>query len=325
MTTAVHPDLGVRVLHVIPDAWGPHVDIRACYTQLAERCPWTNVIRPYDFDLRIAQGLDDPADVYVLWAGQPVPVRERGSYVLGVYSEAIGPEEIMLLDHVQYREDYRGWARTYDGVLAHTPWMTTELARLGLHDHVELLPVGWDPVAMGSPRWGNAKHRELIHWGSRVGRRHVVVPRLEARLGGRFADVTGLYGRSLAGALDTASWSLYVAHSSVRSYSTWRIWQHLPSSCAIISEPGDDWPLGEDHRVRIGPFTMDNLEREIDELDRILRETDSDTYARRLYADLGPEYTVDRVTARYLLPAIEAAIARRGAGDSGLWFLEETP
>jgi hypothetical protein len=165
---------------------------------------------------------------------------DRKALVFAVYSEALDEDErVMLPDHVRDWRNFAVLAPRLDGVFAHTPDMVSSIARR-LARPSFLLPVGWDPV-MGTPRWQRPKDHEALFAGSMIGRRARLVPLLAKHLA--LTILHGVYGKNMNDAMNSAKTTLYIAHSDVQSYSTWRIWQALASSSMLATEVGDWWPL----------------------------------------------------------------------------------
>jgi hypothetical protein len=158
---------------------------------------------------------------------------------------------------------------------------------------------------MGRPRWHAPKHYHFLYWGSAVGRRGMFVPFLKEHFGELLHVPEGVFGRDLLALLDRSYASLYVAHSAVRSYSTWRLWQTLATSAAFVGEPGDTWPFEPGKHI----LTFDQLTSEnyLGVLDQI-REIGCDVkrlgeIAECAADELGSRFTIDRVVDRYLVPA----------------------
>lgn len=302
MTLPVHPETGLHYGIVMTRAWGALVDMRACYDHVATQLPWLTVVTPgQEVDY------DDPDLFLLFWEPQKVPERSaRRATTAYVYVEALDPHFERMLP--QHRAHFQGIAQQhaqgcYDGILAHTPYMSLLLESLLGQGRVPVLPAGWEPEVMGRPR-GTLRSHSLVYHGTPVGRREVLVPYLLDRLGGKLINATGRFGRGLIGALEAAHGSLYIAHSSVASFSTWRLWQALAAGCAVVAEPGDTWPFeGGAHYVPIGPFTLDNA---VDLGNRLAELADDhamlEATAARAYAALG-HFTTRYCIEHYLLPA----------------------
>lgn len=303
-----YPGTGHIIVHVIPPEWGPFVDIRACYQSLARRRPWTHVISPAEYHERINGWLwNDPDTVFVCWTMMdPGPKWQRKCKVVTVYSEALDDDGAKLLHgHLDHWNNFRIMSVHFDAVATHTPMTAEIVARAGCPTFV--MPVGWDPDAMGRPRRDAPKLHKFLYHGSCVGRRELVIPYLRANLGNdHFLDGTGMFGRSLLGTLDTADASLYIAHSEVASFSTWRLWQTASTTAAMVAEPGDTWPfeIGK-HYVGIQRVTMLNAPQTVRDLAELVKRRDLLLeVATRAYEEVACRYTVDHIEDAYLVPAL---------------------
>lgn len=265
--TDQHPVTGRRYLAVIPNTNGPFVDIYSCYSKLARDYRWLDVISPDLFGSALAQMRDDNV-VFMHWAHggltESVLPRDRMALVLPVYSEALDCDPaVMLYDHFRDWQTFQAVSEHLDGFFAHTPRMVESISdATGLDGF--LLPVGWDPV-MGTPEWDRRKNHDSLFAGSMVGRRHDLLSRLRGHI---HIDLCTLYGPPLIDRMNAAKTTLYVAHSLVSSYSTWRIWQALCSSSALTTEPGDWWPLCSEMCVELPRLTGSN----VDEVGAMIRD-----------------------------------------------------
>jgi hypothetical protein len=312
MNLPLHPDTGYHYLALIPDDHGPFTDIRACYELAARKFPWLSVHSPAIS--RTSDGpLEDPSIFILSWVAlDPLPPSGHKATCALVYSEAMDENlDVLLPAHRVH------WDKTvsainlgnWDFIFAHTPWM---VATVGAHlgrllpskpPPVACLPVGWEPEVMGTPR-RTTPVRALCYHGSMAGRRLMLVPFLQARLGELFYDASGAFGRSLLGALESSMASLYLAHSSVQSFSTWRLWQAMAAGAAILAEPGDAWPFAPQHDyIPIGPFTLDNFETVAGQLRRLV--DDSPRLARVAQAayDHNSHMTTTYILEKFLVPA----------------------
>jgi hypothetical protein len=68
-----------------------------------------------------------------------------------------------------------------------------------------------------------------------------------------------VYGPNMNDAMNRAKATLYIAHSNVRSYSTWRIWQALASSSILVTEVGDWWPLSPSLCFSLPKLSPENI------------------------------------------------------------------
>lgn len=300
-----------RVIHVIPDRWGPHVDIRASYESFASRHAHTEV---YDEETFARQSYENNLwkdTLYILWTLHdpgPPDQRHATTKIAHVYAEAMDEDLTKFLpDHLTHWQRFQGCAANFDGVFAHTPWATQFIQRHARAPLVFTMPLGWEADAMGTPRWSSPKHWNVTYHGSPAGRRHEILPLVRAHLGdANFGNTTGRFGRGLLGHLDTSRVSLYVAHSKVSSFSTWRLWQVASTSCAMIAErPVDIWPFSPDCVIDIPYISFDTAGGDMRRiLDKAL-DTKLTNHTARAAHDIAQAFTLEHVEHRYLSPAIE--------------------
>lgn len=315
-TAPQHPLTKVQYIHVIPDDWGPYVDIYAAYFNVAKRIPWLNVISPQEILHNWNHFARDPRNVIVFWPLiDPGPKSQRSAIVIQVYSEALDNNLSNLIpSHKDHWNKFLTHLKNLDGIAAHTPWMAETIA-LKISEYEDepefnvniptfTFPVGWDPLSTGLPRWKSAKHKHFVTWGSRVGRRELLLPFLQEKLGQRLTDVSGAFGRGLLGVLDNARASLYIAHSDVHSFSTWRLWQGLATSATTVAEPGDTWPFVENvHYIPIHKMSVNNSEEVANHLLELAHSTDLLNFiASTAYNDFGEAFTTERCVEDYLVP-----------------------
>lgn len=300
----VHPETGVHYAHLVTGVWGVHVDIRATWQHFAERCPWISV---HDPDAVPDTLWEDPHVLVICWhMGRPMPTQrgQRKAHTAIVYSEAVGPPGTMLYDHVVEHAKAKDALRElrYDAVFGHTPGMMQHWLQEGEEAYV--LPLGYDPAVYGTPWFEAERKYSYVYYGSTVAKRALVMPYLKERLGPDLTDLSGCFGKSLRAEMDRAKASLYVAHSDVESFSTWRIWQTLGTSACLVAEKADSWPLvPERHFVEIPRITWVNAKVVADHLSRLLTDTDLLGTAKRAYEEIGSEYSVERCINQYLVPA----------------------
>lgn len=166
---------------------------------------------------------------------------------------------------------------------------------------------------MGIPRWNTTKHKVIEYHGSTVGRRSVLIPFLIQYLQPDLVDLSGNFGRQLIGNIDTAAASLYVAHSDVFSFSTWRIWQTVSTSSCLISEPGDTWPFEPGkHFIQIHKITAENANLVADDIRRLTSQRDLLIQtATAAHEEIAQKYTVGYIEDTYLVPAVVDLIKDR--------------
>ena len=301
-----HPQSGYHYIIVIPDMWGPFVDYYAGYQVLAQQFPWISVISDRSFPGWLKTFKDDSSIFFVLWDEQLPAPKPHKCIVTAVYKEAIDDDPSkMLPDHIDHWHRVGKVAPGYDAFFVHTPRMAAPLHR-GMSLPTFVLPAGWSPEAMGVPR-NKHIHHELVYWGSFAGRRKTIIPQLKNQLGSTLLDASGSFGRTLIGIIENTRAALYVAHSNVWSFSTWRLWQGLAAGTPHIAEPGDSWPfVAGKHYIPFTPFSeSEEVNRtSIDFISNVIRE---DVWlqgvADSAYADLADNFTLQRCVEDYLVPA----------------------
>lgn len=313
-----HPKLGVSVFPVIPGHLPPYREIWALYRAAQKRYPWIQILpsRKLDLIMTIEKLLQDENNLFVMWGFErPIPKTERRAKVSLVYSEAIGPEGLMLGAHQKMLLEFEKDKDLYDAVFGHTPWMAKTLReRTGLPGFT--LPVGWDPEVSGTPDWESEKKNPLIYYGSPAGKRKWIIPYFEEIFGEHLRVANGSFWKELHLELNLSSASLYVAHSNVQSFSTWRIWQTLASSTVLIAEDGlDTWPMERGrHFIPIPEIGPNNLGSSANEVARIMNSGPAYLLGRAKIAheSLAPLFTIDKVIENYLEPALERIFSKDG-------------
>jgi hypothetical protein len=304
---ARHPKTGVHYAHVITRAWGPFVDHHALYALFAAEHNWMSLHEPASVgpDSQLWQ---DPSVLLIYWQQQALsqllPAPDRQCHTARVFAEAVGDIDKMLHPHRDEKELLLKavWAKQIDAVICHTPAMARYMGEMGVRAFV--YPIGWDERVHGVPRFDSAKVDDYVYYGSPAGKRLLVMPFLKERLGRHLVDATGLFGRAIIAKLDQARASLYVAHSDVDSFSTWRIWQTLGSSACLVGEKGDSWPfVAGDHFVGLPTIDWVNVEGVAVDLKRILGDTGLLGVARRAHEEVAHAYTCRRCLDDYLVPA----------------------
>lgn len=311
-----HPKTGIGYVHVIEPGWGPAVDLFAGYSVAAARTRWLSVMTPSEFagqrqDAESPYWTDDSL-FYTLWshAMEVDSPERRQSKLARVYFEAFNADmQHMLPAHQEAWARFQKLGPAYDATFVHTPLMADWLHQQGVPCYV--LPLGWEPEAMGRPRWNAPKFTDYVFQGSVVGRRAAILPLLAERLGRQFQNQSGAFGRGLLGILDTAIASIYIAHSNVRSFSTWRIWQCAASSAALVAEAADSWPaVPDDHYVAMPYLTFENIDAVCDWLRTLPQNVDLAAVARRMHDDVGQYFTLERCIDDYLVPASREIFGR---------------
>lgn len=298
----------MKIWHVITNQWGPFVDIRACYASLAERKPdLVGIITPEQFPIAMREAGED--ELFIVWGApwiDPGPVTRRDCYVAGVWSEALDIDGSKMLPehHAVYRK-FLGVVENYDAIFAHTPTMRDLIAESADDVPAFVMPVGWDAAAMGAPRRDAPKFTQIAYRGSRIGRRETLIPILKAQFGANeLVDMTGRFGRQLLGHLDCSAIDLYIAHSPVESFSTWRLWQAASTATTLVAEPGDTWPfVAGEHYIEISRIEPETTRPAAIALLALLRREDELRRISRAAHTLAREYNVDRITQDFVRPA----------------------
>lgn len=298
--TALHPDTGRAYIAVMPSC-GAFMDIWSCYLAVSDPRIWFDVIEPDRFE-ELLFSVRDENVVFVHWApnlidGPSLP-RDRRALVLPVYSEALDRDEsVMLPDHIRDWHRFLELAPYLDGFFAHTPKMV-EMISLATGKRGFVLPVGWDPV-MGTPAWDRSKSQTALFAGSMVGRRESLIPLIQKHV--QIQVLSGVYGNAMHEAMNDSKTTLYVAHSAVGSYSTWRIWQAMCSSSALVTEPGDWWPLEPELCYPIQMLDSSNVEEAATMINEISYD-DARSRARALHESLS-HFTTSRCIDRDIVIA----------------------
>lgn len=235
-----------NIHHIVPRNWGPYVDIAAMWEAAGATVRDPAVADDY------AHALGGGV-TRVYWSLVEIPPpKERTHAAIAVYAEALCDCDgwaAMLPEHAQHYQRFVDAVKNYDAIVVHTPAMARRMYER-FHMPVFTIPLGWSPTTNGFG-YGRLRHthHDVAWWGSPVGRRTSLYGELAqwcAAQNIRGIDLTGKFGRELIGALDGVACVVYVAHSKVQSYSTWRLWQCLMADVPVVSEPaslGDVWPF----------------------------------------------------------------------------------
>lgn len=297
----VHPKTGLH--YIISFRTGPaYDDAYRLYTKIAERYEWIECITEPELSVRMEKIAADERNFVVMWGvWAPRPPDERKAIFTRVFSEALNTEPgPMLRSHRNWLTTAQRGLRHLDAAFGHTPWMAEQLS--GYAGKGFVLPMGWDPEVFGVPRYHHDKHYRLAYLGALAGKRSWLVPKMAGELGEYFFNATGCWGNRAMEVFNRARANLYVSHSDIQSFSTFRIWQTVASSAAMIAESGRDcWPMTEDMYIGMPTLTRDNVEEVCEGLKEISDE-EFLAKSRTLYEGLA-SYTIDYVVDKYLIPA----------------------
>lgn len=298
-----HPETGACYFLVMPTRSSVMTEHAAGWT-MNER-PWLKIIDTSTFQAIFPQFRERRA-VFCTWLMLEAPwlPKDRRATVAPIYAEALDDNIGNLMpQHRLWLNTFLRNASSFDAVLGHTPWMAKKLSDLsGLRSAV--MPAGYEARVLGEPQWTARKTWDAAWYGTMVGKRSRLVARLKSRLGSGLVDLTGQLAGSLVAKLQSSKTVLYLCHSDVRSYSTWRTWHAMSSSAAIVTEPGDYWPLDPSSCIEI-PRVHDG---NVDEIARRLKEIDPAhalEVARAAREQLS-KYTVSHVIDEYLVKSTAA-------------------
>jgi hypothetical protein len=292
----LHPKTGLHYIVSFHSRGKAFFDIMKCYGVFAATHEWLTVITHRELRARMLEICADERYFVVLWGVEtPTPPVTRKATFARVYSEAVDADPANMLDvHVKWLAVTKEQISTaMDGTFGHTPWMAEQF-----DGHV--LPIGWEPGAMGSPQRDAPKPYRYTYFGVMVGKREWLCPAMADALGEQYLDASGEYRRVL-NILNSSSGYLYLTHSDVRSFSTPRIWQAVATSAAMVTERGRDcWPMEEDHYVALPTLTQKNIL----EVAGFLRDLSDEYLAAmsvRLHESL-KHFTIDHIVNEYLVP-----------------------
>ena len=287
-------------------------DLRASYKNLIGGLRNAGVaVHGPEGELLIA---DSPAgDVFVCYHRPKLTTLKapRQGKVLFVYCEPLGPLEGMTGDGLAYLQSFEEIMPLLNGVLVHTPQMRDDLLERMYSDFVTIFPAGLDPDLFPLPTT-TIRNIDFLFYGSPAGKRQWALEALKSKLGDRLVIAPqGTYGDELTKLLHRTKVTVYVAHSDVRSFSTWRMWRDSLAGCAMAIEcldgnKADAWPLTNmwDH------YPLPRLEKTeesvADYVDRLnlIDDKYNSNYALRARA-IAQRMTTRRCVEDFLLPFIE--------------------
>lgn len=313
----VHPQSRLHYRHVVPSEWGPFVDARATLLALAQRRDLCHsVVTPAEYATERTQDAwwQNERICYVDWSNENLrigPPLARKCVVALYALEAWNDEPLLLGAHQEHWARMREAAYDYDAVLSYTPKLRDLIRSWGFQTH--LYPLGWSPETAGWPRWNAPKFQQYVYWGSHTGARCRLLPELLQKFDGRLHDVSGEFGRSLTGHLDTARGVLHIPHTPDATFAQWRGWQCLASSAGLVAQDTDSWPFvpGE-HYLPLSAEAMLDPDKlfweafEYMEAPQLLERT-----ARAAFDGLATRFRAERTVEDYLVPASMAMLTRR--------------
>lgn len=251
----------------------------------------------------------DPNACFVLWHNA-IGITEkykRKARLVEFYVEAIGDRQHMLDRHIEHLNAFVGRLKDIDAVFAHTPRMCEKMKMIGSDAHV--VPAGWDPRT--SIRVTDTI-RKYAYWGSDVGVRISAVNETAKAHPGLIVSLTGMFGDTLTKELSRYRAALYVPHSEVWSFSTWRIWQSVAAGTPMViptcvtGEKLDCWPMEPMQCVTL-PWSYSDPQWSAGlaskALAEILYSVSLSTVRENLLDGLSEKFTTDKVIDEWLVPA----------------------
>jgi hypothetical protein len=309
---SVHPKSGLR--YIMGFRGGrPYGDVVNMYDALGRHHDWIETMSFKQMEENLDAIAADERNFVCLWGVRsPLPPPIRKAKFVQVWSEAFDTNPRKLISaHPGWLRQVQALIPLLDGLFCHTPWMAKMMAVEGVPSLV--LPVGWAAETMGEPVFDGFKKHGFMSLAKSVGhhaaKRGWAVPMMKEALGEKFFDGTGLWGRRALSAMNESVGYLYISHSDIQSFSTFRIWQAVATSAALIAEGGRDcWPMEEEDYVPIPTLTKES----IPEVCESLLGNSDEFYldkARGLHEKLR-YMTIDHVVDNFLVPASMEIMAR---------------
>jgi hypothetical protein len=297
-----HPKTGLH--YIVSFRQGPaYDDAMHLYEKMAAKYDWLECIQEPELIERLDDIAADERNFVVMWGvWAPRPPEGRKAMFTRVFSEALDEVgENMISYHRNWLNSAQRNIRHMDGAFGHTPWMAKQLAKHGPPGHV--LPMGWDPELFGTPQWDAPRKHRFVYVGAIAGKRAWLVPGMQGALGDDMFQAKEVWGKDLIDLYNKSSAQLYLSHSDIRSFSTFRIWQMVASSAAMIAEKDRDcWPMTSEMYIGVPTITRQNgpsVARMVQNIpDSLYKST-----ARKLHNALASRFTIEKVLTDYLIPA----------------------
>jgi hypothetical protein len=303
---STHPKTGLH--YIVSFRQGPaYDDAMHLYERMAAKHDWLECIQEPELLARMEEIAADERNFVVMWGvWAPRPPADRKAIFTRVFSEALDEDANNMIGY------HRNWLvaaqrnlRHMDAAFGHTPWMAAQLGQHAPSGHV--LPMGWHPEVMGTPDWSVKKEHRFTYIGAIAGKRSWLVPGMQGPqgLGDEMFHAKDVWGKDVNDLFNRSVANLYLSHSDIHSFSTFRIWQTLASSAGLIAERGRDcWPMKEGMYFDVPTITMKNGPS----IARKIQGTPDTTFharAKRLHQALASDFTIDKVVDNYLIPASE--------------------
>lgn len=299
-------------------------DLRASYKNLVGQLEHAGVaVHGPEGDDSIPESPE--GDVFVCYSRPSLKSlkRPRQGKVLFVYCEPLTMSG-MSGDGLAYLRAFEDIWPLIDGALVHTPQMKEDLVkhlreveidrRANYGDiaaHIGVFPAGLDPTLFTLPSAVTERDIDFLFYGSPAGKRQWSLPSLKKRLGDRLVIAPmNTFGDEMTALLHRTKVSVYVAHSDVRSYSTWRMWRDSLAGAAMAIEcldgvSADAWPMFADVHYLPMP-KLENTVESYDEFVKMLNLFSARTYNMEHSAnDKARRFSTEHCVQEYLLPFIE--------------------
>ncbi len=297
-----HPKTGLH--YIVSFRQGPaYDDAMHMYERMAAKYDWLECIQEPELVRRLDTIAQDERNFVVIWGvWSPRPPEDRKAMFTRVFSEALDDDGVHMLGyHRNWLNSAQRNIRHMNAAFGHTPWMASRLEKDGVPGFV--LPMGWDPEVMGTPDWEAKKKCRFTYVGAPAGKRAWVIPGMRLALGKDMHEPQDKWGKELIGIFNESVANLYLSHSNVHSFSTFRIWQTMSSSAALIAEKGRDcWPMEEGMYIGVPTITRANGPQTAK---MILTIPDAVylSVAHKLHDALAHDFTIEKILENYLIPA----------------------
>lgn len=297
----IHPKTGLH--YIITFRQGPaYDDAMHLWEKMAAKHDWLECIQEPELLARMDSIASDERNFVVMWGvWAPRPPEGRKAMFTRVFSEALDEDwENMISYHRNWLNAGFKNIQHMDAVFGHTPWMAEQLGKK-VPGHV--LPMGWDAEVMGEPDFDRVKDYRFTYVGALAGKRSWLVPAMQRALGEQMHHPQDVWGKDVIDIFDRSVANLYLSHSDIHSFSTFRIWQTVSSSAALIAEKGRDcWPMEEGMYIGVPAITRQNGPQVV----KMLQTIPDHVYlssAFQLHDALALDFTIQQVLDNYLIPA----------------------
>ena len=285
-----NPETNFHYLHVINDNL-VFRDVYLSYKNAAARIPWMSVITQDEFRQICSQprhGVWSDKRIYlILWHDDLCLIPNTNHCKVAIhYCEMVGdvrafPPQQKIFDK------FLAYISKYEFVMVHTKFAEEYLRKYC--PRIYYVPIGFDPQVYGIPDFNIKKTRDMVFFGSDVGKRLEIVPKLQETFSSLRINVFGMERQNL---MQTAKLNLIIPWCEVGSFAPMRMWQSMGTSAVMVIEPTDTYPAIPDrHYIQIPKYAGD-LSESIKAIKRAL-DTDLLKIARTAFEELSV-ITVDK-------------------------------